>query len=219
MSSIRIAAIADVHSPRFLHEFKDLLSKCRRPDILLFAGDMVNRGAADEYINVVNAVDSHFGSEIPIAACFGNEDPYDIYEEFHQEVKDRVSFLHNEAITLSISDKRIGIVGMSMASKDSRNVTEIKDIFDERASHLGQLLQTASKQTDFLILLMHFSPLQRNTQNEFSWWVSKALEIVTPNYIIHGHIHDANMKKVEIGATTILNVALPVAGSVTELSL
>ena len=133
--------------------------------------------------------------------------------------RDRVSFLHDQSITLNISGTRIGIVGMSAASKYSRDVADMKTIFDERASQLTRLLQTTSKETDYLILLMHFSPLQANTLNKFSWWVSEAIETVSPNLIIHGHVHDAKTKKVEIGATTILNVALPVTASVTELSI
>jgi len=219
MSPVRVAAIADVHSPRLLPEFKEALSRCTKPELFLFAGDMVNRGAAGEYLNVLDAVDSTFGSDIPIVACFGNEDPYGIHHDLHKEVKDRVTFLNDESISFKFTDKQIGIVGMSTVTPESRDIAGMKEVFDERVSRLEQLLQITSEETDYLVLLMHFSPLQENTKNEYSWWVSNALDSVHPNLIIHGHIHDATSKKVEKGATTILNVALPFTGSITELTL
>ena len=66
---------------------------------------------------------------------------------------------------------------------------------------------------------MHFSPLLEGNSLQYSWWISKALEISSPTFIIHGHIHDAFNQKIEIGATVIRNVALPASGSVTELTL
>ena len=44
MDKVRILATADVHSPRFLPEFRGNLSAHEPPDLFLFAGDMINRG-------------------------------------------------------------------------------------------------------------------------------------------------------------------------------
>ena len=108
-----------------------------------------------------------------------------------------------------------------MASTDikSNNVTEMQTLFEERASRLAYLLKQVSERSDIIILLIHFSPLKDGSQIEFSWWMSRALEHVIPDHIVHGHIHDATKVKIEIGATTIWNVALPVTGSITELNL
>jgi Icc-related predicted phosphoesterase len=220
MNPIKVAAVADVHSPRFLVEFKEALMRCEQPDLLLFAGDMVNRGKADEYTRVLDVVDSQFGTEIPIVACYGNEDPYEVRDELQEAVQGRLSFLHEDSLTLDISGKRIAIVGISVENPEveTNDVAEMQSIFEKRASRLSHLLHDTSKSTDVQILLMHFSPLLQTNLSEFSWWVSKAVETTTPQLIIHGHVHDAAREKVEIGATTILNVALPVTGSITELT-
>ncbi|MBY8996578.1 MAG: metallophosphoesterase [Candidatus Thorarchaeota archaeon] len=224
MSPVKLATIADVHSPKFLNEFKTALSNCTPPDLFLFAGDMVNRGKVNEYSNVLDTVESQLGSDFPILACFGNEDPLDIRDELNLTTKDRLTFLDERSITLTLSGSRIAIVGMSSFSAELLNAqssaaAEMRTIFEERALQLSRLLQDASSSSDYLILLMHFSPLRETNPTEFSWWVSRAVETYPPNLIIHGHIHNSIRNKVEIGATTIRNVALPAIGSITELNL
>lgn len=224
MSPVKIAAVADVHCPRFLNEFRTALSKCTPPDLFLFAGDMVNRGKADQYTNVLDTVDSQLGSGFPIVACYGNEDPLEIQDELHAMTKDRLTFLDEKSIILNLSGSRVAVIGMSTVSMEpsepqGNTVSDIQMIFEERTLQLSRLLDDASATSDFVVLLMHYSPLLESTSNEFSWWISKALENSPPNLIIHGHIHDATMGKVEIGTTTIRNVALPVTGSITELNL
>jgi Icc-related predicted phosphoesterase len=224
MSPVKVAAVADVHSPKFLSDFNIALSKCEKPDLFLFAGDMIHRETVLEYINVLDTVESHLGSDFPILACFGNEDPADIQDELHFLTRDRITFLDERAITLTIAGSRIAIVGMSAVSSEtlevqSNTVTEMRTIFEERASQLSRLLLEASHSSDYIILLMHFNPLLESDLTQFSWWVSRGVEKVSPNLIIHGHVHNSTSNKVELGTTTIRNVALPVVGSITELTL
>jgi predicted MPP superfamily phosphohydrolase len=224
MSPIRIAAIADVHSPRFLNDFNIALSKCEKPDLFLFAGDMVNRGNAREYINVLNAVESQLSSDFPILACLGNEDPLDSRDELYHLTRGRLTFLNERSITLTLSGSRIAVVGVSAVSSEFFQTqlnpdVEMRTIFEERALQISRLLQDASSSSDYVILLMHFNPLLDDNPTEFSWWISKAVATALPNLIIHGHIHNATRIKVEIGPTTIRNVALPLLGSITELLL
>ena len=224
MSPVKIAAVADVHSPRFLSEFRTALSKCRPPELFLFAGDMVNRGKADQYVNVLDTVDSQLGSDFPIMACYGNEDPLEIQDELHTMTKNRLTFLDERLITLNLYGARVAVIGMSAASMEpsepqGNTASDIQAIFEERASNLSRLLDEASSSADYSILLMHYSPLLESSSNEFSWWISRARETAPPNLIVHGHIHPSTRNKIEIGATTIRNVALPAIGSITELSL
>ena len=50
---MKIIAVADVHSPKFLREFDESLSIHDRPDLLLLAGDMINFGKVTEYVAIV----------------------------------------------------------------------------------------------------------------------------------------------------------------------
>ena len=219
MSPINIAAVADVHSPRFLNEFRTALTKCKQPDLFLFAGDMINRGKADEYSKVLDTVESELGSGFPVLACFGNEEPKDCHIEIYQSTRDRVTILEENEFTLKVSGTRISVVGMSAVNTHSLTVNEMRATFEERAHLLEGLLQASSKNADSVILLMHFSPLNEVESTEFSWWISKAIERNPPSHIIHGHVHDSTRNDVKIGSTIIRNVALPATGSITELKV
>ena len=223
MRSIRLAAVADVHSPRFLNEFEAAISRCETPDIFLFAGDMINRGKSSEYTKVLDAVES-LGSEFPIVACFGNEEPVASRDELRQITQNRVLFLDESHATFTISGEKVDIIGMSaVASEPSRSQLALNDdirmVFEARAERLSKLLQESHKQAKYVILLMHFSPLLEGNSLEYSWWVSKALEKSSPTLIIHGHMHDRFKEKIEIGATVIRNVAIPASGAITEITL
>ena len=76
---MRIAAVGDIHCPRFFPIFERSLREIEKPDVFLLAGDIVNRGKANEYPVVINAIDSVNG-RVPIIACFGNEDN-ELYHE------------------------------------------------------------------------------------------------------------------------------------------
>ena len=67
-------AVADVHCPRYLSEFKQSLEQLSAPDVFFFAGDMINRGRASEYVTVLDTIESTLGTGFPIIACFGNEE-------------------------------------------------------------------------------------------------------------------------------------------------
>ncbi|MFX1559681.1 MAG: metallophosphoesterase [Promethearchaeota archaeon] len=224
MSSVKIAAVSDVHSPRFLNEFKVALQKCEPPDVFLFAGDMINRGKVDEYALVLDLLDSHLGSDFPVIACFGNEEPVTCREDLHLMTEDRVTFLDEKFVTLDISGSRIAIAGISTVYEPtneylSESVTEIRVNFEERSKRLSFLLHDASKRADSVALLMHFSPLSATNSSEFSWWVSRAIEENPPSHIIHGHVHDSTRNDMKLGSIVIRNVALPATGSITEMNL
>ncbi|MFW9832753.1 MAG: metallophosphoesterase [Candidatus Thorarchaeota archaeon] len=224
MRPVKVAAIADVHSPRYLDEFNKALSKCAPPDFFLFAGDMVNRGASEEYLKVLEAIENHLGLNFPIISCLGNEDPTDIKKQTRQLTGERITFLNDSSITIKTSGSRITIVGLSPSTNNllearSTSFPEIQSTFEVKTTRLTHLLQDATSSSDHTILLMHFSPLLENNPREFSSWLSNAVTNHPPLYIIHGHVHDATRVKVKIGATTIMNVALPVTGSITKLVL
>jgi len=223
MGPVKIAAVADVHSPRFLHEFKTVLKKHETPDLFLFAGDIINRGKVDEYPKVLDILESQFGANFPVVACFGNEEPIESRDELRLLLKNRVTFLDEDAVMFNLSGSKIAIVGMS-ATPDppteslSETFAEIRGNFEGRSQRLSALLRDATETADYVFLLMHFSPLSESNPSAFSWWVSKAIEKNPPSYVIHGHVHDSTRNDVKIQSTIIRNVALPATGSITELN-
>jgi len=224
MNPIKVAAVADVHSPRFLNEFKTALTRCETPNLFLFAGDMINRGKIDEYPKVLDILDSQLGSDFPVVACFGNEEPLSCQDELRLMTQNRVTFLDEKAVTFNLSGSEISIVGISTTygppnESQSDTVAEIRVSFEERTERLSRLLQDVSETADCVVLLMHFNPLSETNSSVFSWWVSRAIKKNPPGHIIHGHVHDSISNDVKIGSTIIRNVALPATSLITELNL
>ena len=223
---MRIGAVADVHSPKFLNEFTSSLEQCRKLDLFLLAGDIINRGSVDEYLRVVAAIERIHGA-VPIIACFGNEEYNESRSEIISLMEDRVTFLDESTISLSLAGSKIGIVGASVLLERAESSPErtrsppddIRPAFEKRALRISQHLQMLEKSSDHTILLLHYSPLLESDPQSYSWWVSRALEIVQPTLIVHGHVHVSSNLEVVIGSTRIYNVALPAVGSITELTL
>jgi len=216
---MRIAAVGDIHCPRFLSEFERSLREIEKPDVFLLAGDIVNRGKVDEYPFVVNSIDSIHG-RVPIIACFGNEDYNVLYPE-HQLVElvgDRVTFLDNSTATLSIRSSILGVVGVSIVNETAKELETIETIFEERARIITELLRKLTNVANYTVILTHYSPLVE-TENVFSWWFDKAMKDAMPSLIIHGHMHDSTINRVVVESTPVYNVALPAVGSITEIVL
>ena len=214
---MNIAAVADVHSPRFFVEFVTLLGRCPCPDLCLLAGDMVNRGSVEEYPIVVDAIE-RFWDDVPIVACFGNEEYAESRDEIISLVGSRVTFLDASTTTIDIAGDRVGIIGASAVHESSEGITEIRKYFEKRADRISALLNQVYSVSKKVILLMHYSPLEESTES-FSWWVARAIKNRKPTLIVHGHVHNPSENEVVIGPTSVHNVALPATHSITELEL
>ncbi|MHA2397021.1 MAG: metallophosphoesterase family protein, partial [Candidatus Thorarchaeota archaeon] len=108
---VKILAVADVHSPRHLGEFVKALAHHEQPDVFLFAGDMINRGNAEEYTNVLDTIEKTLGSNFPVIGCFGNEEYSEVRKEILSIVGDRMIFLDEKSFILESNDFKVGIVG------------------------------------------------------------------------------------------------------------
>lgn len=225
---MKIAAVADVHSPKFLKEFANSLTKLGSPELFLFAGDIVNFGKAAEYRNVTKAIDLQLDPSLPIVACFGNEEFAGIRNDILQLTDDRVTFLDDEAMIFDHGRSKLGIVGthapfQSRGDSDDLDSTDIRKAFESRAKRLSRILKEVARKVDDTILLMHYNPLSENLEesegDSFSWWISKATESVQPDLIIHGHVHNPMRIDARIGKTRVFNVAFPARREVTQIIL
>ncbi len=232
MKRVKILAVADVHSPRFLEEFVKDLAKRNAPDVFLFAGDMINRGNAEEYTTVLNVIEKVLGSSFPIIGCFGNEEYSEVRKEIISIVGDRMVFLDEKSYVLESNDIKVGIVGTQgsldkATSWQRRNIPSVKGVFERRAKRAASLLKKMKGKVDHRILLMHYSPCLETCEGEdsraFSWLGSRKFYTVVvehqPELVIHGHVHNSTRHEVRIGSSLIRNVALPAVGSITELNL
>ncbi|TFH10010.1 MAG: metallophosphoesterase [Candidatus Thorarchaeota archaeon] len=222
MKHMRIAAVGDIHCPRFLHIFERSIRQIEKPDIFLLAGDIVNRGKIDEYPVVLDAIDS-VHRQVPIVACFGNEDYNEINpcSQVPELVESRVTFLDESTQSFSLRGSTLGVVGVSIINEKAQDIPTIRGIFEERARRLSELLQELVVVSDYTIILSHFSPLEESQSEKpaFSWWFGKIVKDARPSLIIHGHIHNSTTNRVMVESTPVYNVALPAVGSITEIVL
>ncbi|MHA2223218.1 MAG: metallophosphoesterase family protein [Candidatus Thorarchaeota archaeon] len=229
---MRILATADVHTPRFLNEFKGNLSAHEPPDMFLFAGDMINRGSAEEYGTVLDAIEETLGDSFPIIGCFGNEEYSEVRKEILSIVGNRMLFLDEKSTIVELRGVKIGIVGTQgsldkATSWQRRNIPSVKGVFERRAKRAESLLKKIDKKVDHRILLMHYSPCLETCEGEedkaFSWLGSrKFYKIVVkqqPDLVVHGHVHNSVRHEAMIGRTLIRNVSFPAVGSIATMNL
>lgn len=221
-----IAAVIDIHSPIsfdiFVKSVENMNIELTKPDLFLFAGDVVHKGSVKEYRKVYNTL---FGKiNCPIAACFGNTEFEQVYDQIRR-LNPEIKFLDDEAITLNIKDTSVGVVG-TKGSLDRptywqhHNIPNIAEAYRQRVEKVDSLL--ASLGTDFKILLMHYVPTYKMLEGENPWSFpemgSKEFEKVIierkPNLVICGHTHKG-LKRVWIETIPIFNVGLVKNGGIT----
>ena len=229
---MRILAIADVHSPRFLQPFIDSMKGLESPELFLMAGDMINRGSVEEFPKVLDIIKDFLGDGFPIVACYGNEEYSELRKDLVEITNNRVQFLDEISTVLEIDGKKIGIVG-TQGSLDRpttwqrRNLPNIRKVYSRRADRASNLLSKLESSVDYRVLLMHYSPCLETCEGEdirsFAWLGSrkfyKVIEESQPDLVIHGHVHGALVHQAKIGSSLVYNVSLPAVGKVTELNL
>ncbi|MCS7123550.1 MAG: metallophosphoesterase [Candidatus Aenigmarchaeota archaeon] len=213
-----VAATSDIHSPIYYESFVKATDMMHvKPDVFLFAGDVVDRGNVDEYQKILNAL---FGKiNCPIVACFGNSE---FGKENIEKIKEKyrqVIFLEDETILLNIGEKNVGIVG-SKGSLDrptywqSKNIPNIEEEYASRIEKIKKLLLEI--RSEIKILLLHYTPtykiLEGENPNIYPELGSKKMEDVLlatrPNLVVCGHSHKGK-KQVWIDGIPIFNVSFP----------
>jgi Icc-related predicted phosphoesterase len=218
-----IAAISDVHAPRYYEDYVIAIDKLQtKPDLFLIAGDMIFRGSIEEYEKVYNVL---FGKiTCPIVACFGNEE----FQEIRDKLKERyreIRFLDDQSIVITIAGKTVGIFG-STGSLDTptrwqkANIPNIEKIYSQRIELADKHLKRMF--TDFKILLLHYSPTYKTLEGEnprfYQMLGSRYFENVImkrkPDLVLHGHAHRGT-KKAWVDTVPIFNVSFPLRKEIT----
>ena len=232
MTTVKILAVADVHSPRYIEEFVKALGQHEQPDVFLFAGDMINRGDAEEYKNVLDTIETILGTSFPVIGCFGNEEYSEVRKDIVSIVGDRMILLDEKSFILESNGLTVGIVGTQgsldkATSWQRRNIPSVKGMFERRAKRAASLLKKMKDKVDYRLLLMHYSPCLETCEGEevkaFSWMGSRKFYSVVvehqPDLVIHGHVHNSTRHEVTIGSSLIRNVSFPAVGCITELNI
>ena len=213
---MRVAAVADIHSPEYLGLFEEALSKLGGCDLFLTVGDVVLKNDISQLPAVFGAIrEVHNGR---IVACFGNEE----YEQDQEEYErfGGLTWVDDGSAVFEIRGLKVGIVG-SRGSLDRptfwqrTHVKGIGGIYRQRVERVDRAL--AELQADVKIVLTHYAPTYETLQGERerAWpeMACKRFEEVIhrrqPDLWLHGHAHRGRRFEITIGKTLVANVSLP----------
>lgn len=195
-----ISAISDLDVLGIdLEPLWSIIKKARKPDILLFAGDIYDYRSPEVYGLILDFLKLSKW-DCPIFAVFGNHEFDEDIDDIKKISKNKIKFLDDESATLKINDKKVGIVG-SRGSLDSPTwwqSTHVKDIakaYDERTKNIGELLNKIK--VDVKILLTHYAPTFKTLKGEGEKYynamgtekLEKVLVKSNTNFAVHGHAH------------------------------
>jgi Icc-related predicted phosphoesterase len=226
----RIAAVGDIHSPKFLHDFKAAMISidCSSIDLFLLAGDVILKGHSENISDVLNIFEED-GVTCPIIGCFGNEEYSDIREQIRASTENRIRFLDDESIVLEAGGLNIGIVGTQGSLEmptpwQARNIPNIANIYDQRISRISELL--TELEADTRILLTHYPPTYKVLEGERTTayphiGCQKCERILTResvDAVICAHSH-MGIPFAVVKSVPIYNVSLPVVHKISLIEL
>jgi len=225
---LRVLAVADIHSPRYLQLFIASLSRVdtKTIDLVVLAGDSVDRGRVEAFKPVEEVLRRLF-SDRPIVAVFGNEEYFDREPEFPKRYPS-VRWVNDECLELDVKSVRLCIVGSRGVLKkpthwQSRHIPNIHQLYRERLEKLRNLLRSAKKSCDVVMLVTHYASSMATVRGEppnilhyLGYPIIESLHPdERPDLAIHGHAHNAKVLNVRIGSTEVYNVSLPAKRGVT----
>ncbi len=220
-----IAALSDVHGPRYLAYLRASLSALKTAKLLLLAGDIVDKGEPEHVKLVMRVIREVYNGSV--IAVFGNEE-YDERKNRIREADESVLWLDDECTLLKVDDVDVAVVGTrGVLDKPTRwqerNIPNIRELYSKRLEKLGELLKRAAETSGRVILVTHYAPIGPTLEGEdpriWSQLGSRGLtRLILRNHVdvvIHGHAHNSAKTQAQLGATRVYNVALPATRSVT----
>ncbi|MEM0017597.1 MAG: metallophosphoesterase [Candidatus Korarchaeum sp.] len=226
-SQMRILGLSDVHAPVFLKELKEASGECGDADLLLLAGDIVDRGRIEYYGEVIDVLSS---TGARIVAVFGNDEFDDLKDELRRNLAD-VLFLDDESTFLNIDGTTIGIVGSRGSLElptvwQRRKLPNIDRVYEDRVRFIGGMLKEMRDKVDISILLTHYATTMKTLkgENPRTWrylghrGFERYLQDGLVDLAVHGHSHNGT-RFASVGKAIVYNVAFPLWRRVVSISL
>jgi len=220
--SVTFVAFSDIHLPIYKREFIEEVSKlCSQlqPDLLLAAGDVVDRGKWDE----AAVLEQVYAVCRPAAflAVFGNDE----YQETRDKIRSltpHVRWLDNEEALIDVKGVPIRAFGSTGILDEptrwqAKNIPNIREVYQKALESLRDFCSRATADS-LNFVIMHYPPTFKTLQGEPLWaWrqmgSARAEEVIVKarrcDYVIHGHAHNSRKLTHVHGNTTFINVAFP----------
>lgn len=228
-STAVLAALSDVHGPRYLSLLNNSLNALKEADLVLLAGDLVEKGATHHCRLVVSRIRSMYKGEL--LAVFGNEEYDERKDELRRLCRD-VRWLDDEYVVTTLEGLRVAVVGTrGVLDRPTRwqlrNVPGIRELYRKRLRRVEELLRKASREAQCTVLLTHYAPICGTLEGEDeriwsqlgSRRLTRVIMRVKPDVVVHGHAHNSRRLMVRLGETRIYNVALPARGRITQIAV
>ncbi|MDI6884006.1 MAG: metallophosphoesterase [Hadesarchaea archaeon] len=222
---MRVAAVADIHSPKYLDIFKDALAKFGGCDLFLIAGDLVLKNDWEQLPAVVDAIREVYDGRV--LACFGNEE----YEQDQEKYEEFGGLEWVEgAATIEIRGLKVGVIG-SRGSLDRptfwqrTHVKGIRQIYRQRVEAVDRAL--AELRADIKVVMTHYAPTYATLEGEReSAWPEMACKLFEdvikrrqPDVWFHGHAHRGTKFETTVGKTLVSNISLPARQEIVTIDL
>jgi Calcineurin-like phosphoesterase. len=221
-----VLAVSDVHAPRYLESFVDRLSHCHA-DIILLAGDMVDKGNPTAFWEVFKHLREVF--DAPIVSCFGNSEWFS-YREFLKRRFPEIVWLDDEGMVInSRNGERVAIFGSlgvlhTPTKWQLRNYPNIIQVYQNRLHKIARYFETVESERK--VLLTHYATSRETLAgegedylDELGYDLSDLFGSCGIDISIHGHAHLSNVRSTKIGKTRVYNVAFPVTSGCTRIEL
>jgi Icc-related predicted phosphoesterase len=222
-----IAALSDVHGPRYIGYLRASLETLKSAKLLLLAGDIVDKGEPEHVKLVMKTVREAYAGAV--IAVFGNEE----YDERKEQIKgadESVLWLDDEYTTVEVDGLDVAIVGTrGVLDKPTRwqerHIPGIRELYSKRLEKLGELLNRAAESSDRVILVTHYAPIGPTLEGEDpKIWSQMGSRLLTQlilskrvDAVVHGHAHNSLRVRAQLGAAKVYNVALPAVRAVTQV--
>jgi Icc-related predicted phosphoesterase len=227
---VRIAAVGDIHSLKFLEEFKTCMHMidCSAVDLFLLAGDLIFKGEYENIDEVLNVLEEN-RVVCPMASCFGNEEYSQIREQIRNAAGNRIRFLDDEGIIFHVGNLNIGVVGSQGSLEkptpwQARNIPNIASIYAKRIGRIQQLIAELS--CDVRILLTHYPPTYRVLKGEVERYYpnigcqtcERIISASAVNIVICAHSH-RGVPYAVVNDVPVYNVSLPAVHKITLIDI
>ncbi|NPA97974.1 MAG: metallophosphoesterase [Crenarchaeota archaeon] len=229
---MKIAATADIHSPKYLSLFiKSLKELEENPDVFVLAGDIVYKNKIEMLRPVIESIRRNLG-DIRIIGVFGNEE-YRDYEEKYIQRYPEIVWLNDSYVILEINGLKTGFIGTRGAldrptTWQLKNMPGIQEYYDSLPGRIEEIAYTLQRlNIDKMVLISHYGVTYRNLRGEprhvWPHLASRKFEKIVEkglfDLVIHGHAHNAVIDKVLIGKTPVYNVSLPARKKIVMIEL
>jgi len=231
MSLVKIAAVSDVHYPKYADLFLRALSQTNYSgiDLFLLVGDMVFKSKIAYYKDVLRAIRRYWKGTI--VSIFGNEE----YEEHEDKIIKKfpeVMWLRDESIVLTVKEMQLCIIGSRgtierPTSWQIRNIPNVMKIYKEREKNLEKLIKRAKSQGLLTVLVTHYAPTYVTLQGERkeiwpflgSLRMEQVIRTTKPDLVIHGHAHNSKRNYALINGVPVYNVSLPATKQISIINI